>query len=121
MTKPKKQERRTKREREADELLRFADHFQNADFRDHIFPRGKTPIRIMDLFFSVEPGTRYDRSRDETASCLLSEVCWHRGHTIVNADGSPIEPVTSFTPVGGVRGEDGKERVFYGAVKRGKR
>jgi hypothetical protein len=124
VSKPKKQDRRTKREREADELstedfLWAAQCWQNGE---GVESKIDAPEHVRDLYMVVgDCGDDRWIWFDLWASAALSEVAWHRGHTIANADGSPTEHVTSFTTVGGVRGEDGTEREFYGAAKRGKR
>jgi hypothetical protein len=110
-------DRRTKREREADDLLCAAERWQNEDCISIHEP-------ITDVvceFLGLVPTFGGTDDWIVWASAALSEVAWHRGHDIVNADGSPTEHVTSFAPVGGVRDEDGTERVFYGAARRMRR
>jgi hypothetical protein len=121
-------DRRTKREREGQcvpmpstrTLLKQAEFWQiggNGSVYPSDMPGGSTwalPIYYTEYVWPVE----WRDAADMWASAALSEVCWHRGHAIVNADGTDVEPVTSFTTVGGVRGEDGTERPFYGAARR---
>ena len=107
--------KRTERERRADELLCAARHWQFNEERSSESMNVDTDAIV---YLIGDLGTEDHMTwPDFWASAALSEVAWHQGHDLVNADGTDVEKVTSFEVAGGVVGEDA-ERVFYRRARR---